>query len=92
MYFRFGAGILLIVVISVAGIAIEKSTLDVRRDISAQHFRMEVLRDEHIQLRLETQKLRSPGRMMDSIAAGKIKVQRPQPQSVRTLRHKANRL
>lgn len=90
MYFRFGAGILLIVAVSVTGIAIDKSTMDVRRDITQQHFRMEVLRDEQGKLRLQTQQLRSPKRMIESIEAGDLAVRRP-PHSARNVSQKSKR-
>lgn len=77
MYFRFGVALLLVVAISVAGVAIEKMTLATKRDMSRQQYRLEVLRDEHARMRLRTQELGAPTRMVKSIRSGELKVERP---------------
>lgn len=67
MYFRFGAGILLVVGISVIGVAVEKTTLGFRREISRQEYRREELKEEHERLRLRTQQLGAPNGLMESV-------------------------
>lgn len=82
MYFRFGVAILLVVAISVAGIAMEKSILGFRREISRQQFRKDVLREEHERLRTRTQELGAPTRVLETLetqpAAGTPPKQPPQ--------------
>ncbi len=67
MFFRFGAGLFLVVLISLLGIAIEKRNLDLRRDLSRQHYRMDVLRDEHARLRLKCQQLAAVDRLFQTV-------------------------
>ncbi|MBI1311803.1 hypothetical protein GC176_10970 [bacterium] len=67
MFFRFGAGLFLVVLISLLGIAIEKRSLDLRRDLSRQHYRMDVLRDEHARLRLKCQQLAAVDRLFQTV-------------------------
>ena len=67
MFFRFGAGLSLVVLISLLGIAIEKRNLNLRRDLSRQHYRMDVLRDEHARLRLECQQLAAVDRLFQTV-------------------------
>ncbi|MCA9039949.1 MAG: hypothetical protein KDA65_06315 [Planctomycetaceae bacterium] len=64
MFFRFGAAILLIVLICLIGIAIEKQNLDLRRDLSRQHAQSEELLEAHARLRLQTQQLGATSRLM----------------------------
>ena len=84
MYFRFGCALLLAVAISVIGVAVEKSTLTVRRDISRQHYRLDVLHEEHARMRLRTQQLGAPRRMIESIDAGRLPVKRPRERNARS--------
>ena len=67
MYFRFGAAVCLVVLISLVGIAVEKQSLERRREISRQHYRMDVLKDEHARLRLRSQKLAAIERLVETI-------------------------
>lgn len=67
MFFRFGSAVLLVVLISLVGIAIEKQNLHQRREFSRQHYQMDVLRDAHTRLRLRCQKLASIERLFDSV-------------------------
>jgi len=67
MFFRFGAAVCLVVLISLVGIAIEKQNLERRREISRQHYRMDVLKDEHARLRLRSQKLAAMERLVETI-------------------------
>ena len=64
MFFRFGAAIVLIVLICLIGIAIEKRNLDLRRELSRQHAQSEELLEAHARLRLKTQQLGATSRLM----------------------------
>ena len=67
MYFRFGAAIVLVVVISVVGVALEKQSLSYRRAISQQRYRMDVLVEQYAQMRLKAQRLGAPARTIKSL-------------------------
>ena len=69
MYFRFGAAIVLVVIISVVGVAFEKESLSYRRAISQQRYRMDVLVEQYAQLRLKAQRLGAPSRTIKSLEA-----------------------
>ncbi|MHC4876912.1 MAG: hypothetical protein ACYTGL_10465 [Planctomycetota bacterium] len=78
MFFRFGAGLFLVVLVSLLGIAIEKRNLDLRRDLSRQHYRMDVLRDEHARLRLKCQQLAAVDRQIQLIDQEGAELSQPQ--------------
>ena len=63
MYFRFAAGLMLVVLVSMAGVWLEKQTLQMRRTVSVQYYQTDVLLDLLVRLRLETQKLTAPAQM-----------------------------
>lgn len=67
MYFRFGAAIVLVVVVSVIGVALEKQSLSYRRAISQQRYRMDVLVEQYAQKRLQAQRLGAPARTIKSL-------------------------
>ncbi|MFQ5734301.1 MAG: hypothetical protein ACE5KM_20375 [Planctomycetaceae bacterium] len=78
MYFRFGFALLLVLAVSLAGVAVEKATLSTRRDISRQHYQLDALREERARLRLRTQKLGAPARLLRDVEEGRIDLKRPQ--------------
>ncbi|GEM_PF-582396 len=78
MFFRFGAGLFLVVLISLLGIAIEKRNLDLRRDLSRQHYRMDVLRDEHARLRLKCQQLAAVDRLFETVEQDGAELSHPE--------------
>ena len=63
MYFRFAAGLMLVVIVSMAGVWLEKQTLEMRRTVSVQYYQTDVLFDLLVRLRLETQQLTAPAQM-----------------------------
>lgn len=63
MYFRFAVALILIILISVAGIGVEKRCLALRRTVSRQRFRYEALCELSTRLRLKTQQLGAPARL-----------------------------
>jgi hypothetical protein len=78
MYFRFGSALVLVVLVSVVGIALEKQNLELRRAVSRQHFRMDVLRDTHAELRLQTQQLGAPARVIEALESGSLSLKPPE--------------
>jgi len=52
---------------SIAGIAIEKQCLALRRSVMRQQYRREVLQDEYARLRLQTQQLGAPVRLFEAL-------------------------
>ena len=65
MYFRFGSAVVLVTLVSVAGVAIEKHCLALRRAITRQHYRQDALSDQFGRLRLQTQQLGAPARLLE---------------------------
>ena len=77
MFFRFGCAVVLVVLVSLGGVALEKENLRLRREVSRQHYRLDVLRNEQARLRLRTQELGAPTRLIDSIESGKLNLKHP---------------
>lgn len=69
MFFRFGSAIVLVVLISLAGTALEKRNLQLKRAVSRQHYRLEVLLEQHSARRVEAQRLGAPIRLIETIDA-----------------------
>ncbi len=63
MFFRFAAGLLLVVLVSMVGVRLEKQTLEMRRAVSVQYYQTDVLLELLVRLRLETQKLTAPAQV-----------------------------
>lgn len=69
MFFRFGSALVLVVITSLLGILVEKHSLTLRREISRQHYRMDVLKEKHARLRLRSQQLAAVERLFETIEA-----------------------
>ncbi len=67
MFFRFGSALVLVVLISLAGTALEKRNLKLRRAVSRQQYRLEVLLEQHAANRVLAQQLGAPSRLVDRI-------------------------
>lgn len=67
MYFRFGSALFLVVVIAVAGVAIEKRCLALRRAVTTQRFQQDALHDISARLKLKTHQLGAPARLFDEL-------------------------
>lgn len=78
MVFRFLGGLALVVLISLAGVALEKEILELRREISRQHYRTDLLRNEYAKLRLRSQELGAPTKLLEDLNAGRLSVKRPE--------------
>lgn len=81
MYFRFASAVALVVLVSLAGIALEKRNLELRRSISRQHFQMDVLYNAHSRLRLKTQELGAPVRLLEPFEDGRLQLQQAEQPS-----------
>jgi len=73
MFFRFGAAITLLVLIALAGIALEKRNLARKQSLSLQVYRYDQLQDEYAKLRLRTQQLGAPARLLEEIEQARPK-------------------
>ena len=60
VFFRFVAGLLLVVLISMVGIGLEKQTLQMKRAVSRQYFQKDLLLEIHAKHRLRIQQLTAP--------------------------------
>jgi len=76
MYFRFGSAVLLVLAISLVGIVLEKRNLELRRRLTRQHYQTAVLLEKHAKLRLKTQRLGAPQRVLKALPPGQLD-QRP---------------
>lgn len=72
MLFRFGSALVLVVLISSIGIALEKRTLELRRAVARQHFRMDALRERDARSRHEVQRLGSPARIIEALESAEL--------------------
>lgn len=81
MFFRFAAGLLLVVLVSMAGVRLEKHTLQMRRDVSVQYYQTDLLLELLVRLRLETQRLTAPAQLAATMedAASPGTQRAPQP-------------
>lgn len=95
MFFRFAAALLLVVVISLVGTALEKRNLELRRAVSRQHYRLELLIEQHAANRVLAQRLGAPTRLVDQVdltpapAASPAKPGKPASKPARQKRHKS---
>ena len=78
MFFRFLAAVALVVLISLAGVALEKESLETRRKISKQHYRMEILRESFAKMRLKVQELGAPEKLIEAVEKGDIHARPPE--------------
>ena len=67
MFFRFGSAIFLAVLVAMCGVLLEKRTLNLRRDVTRQYYRTDMLLESYARLRLRTQQLAAPTRVIESI-------------------------
>src|SRR5947207_2357910 len=95
MFFRFGSALVLVVLISLAGTALEKRNLELRRTVSRQHYRLEILLENHAANRVLAQQLGAPSRLVEKIDEASASPEKPLPSAqpdrsnVRKARHKS---
>ncbi len=76
MFFRFAAGLLLVVLVSTAGVRLEKQTLEMRRAVSVQYYQTDLLLELLVRLRLETQRLTAPAQLRTTVENASSAVQK----------------
>ncbi|MBI3862832.1 MAG: hypothetical protein HY290_13155 [Planctomycetia bacterium] len=67
MFFRFGVGLLLVVLTSLGGTALEKRNLELKRAVSRQHYRLERLQEQRAGKRVLAQQLGAPNRLVGQV-------------------------
>jgi len=67
MFFRFCAALSLVVLIAAAGITVEKRILDKKREQTLQVYRLEQLEEKYARLKLRSQELGAPSRLLESL-------------------------
>jgi hypothetical protein len=79
VFFRFSAGLILVVLVSMVGIGLEKQTLEMKRAASGQYFQKDLLLEMHAHLRLKIQILTSPSQLakIDQTASPQLTLHRP---------------
>lgn len=70
MFFRFGAALVLVVLVALTGTALETQNLAMKRALSQQQYRLDVLVETQIALRLESQRLGAPAKLFESLERG----------------------
>src|SRR5947207_1300526 len=79
MFFRFGSALVLVVLLSLAGTALEKRNLELRRVVSRQQYRLEILLEKHAAHRVLAQQLGAPSRLVDKIDEEPVAQEKPLP-------------
>lgn len=63
MFVRFQGAVFLAVLVAIGGSSVENATLDRRRAIGRQHYRLDVLQEQVARLRLNAEELGAPSRL-----------------------------
>ena len=63
VFFRFTASLLLVVIVSMVSVMLEKRTLELRRAVGRQYYQTDLLIEQQVALRLETQRLTAPAQL-----------------------------
>jgi len=79
VFFRFAAGLLLVVAVSMGQVALEKQSLQLLRLVSRQYYQMDELLELHAQLRLDIQRLATPSQF---VAGFPQSSERPRPEEL----------
>lgn len=67
MYFRFGVALVLVVAVSLAGTTLEKRNLELKRAVSRQHYRLEILQEQVASQRVQAAELGAPARLIEQL-------------------------
>lgn len=86
MFFRFGAAMVLVVAVAVAGTAIESRSLALRRSISHQRYQLDVLVEKQAQLRLAAQRAGAPATLIEPLEQGRMQLLPPESPQRKTQR------
>ena len=65
VFFRFAAALIVVVLISVVGVALEKQTLETKRAVSRQYYQKDLLLEIHAKLRLKIQQRTAPAQLAE---------------------------
>lgn len=79
MLFRFSVALALVVMISLAGTALEKRNLELKRAISRQQYRLEILDRQLVAQRVVAEQLGAPSRLIDQIDPELLAPAQPAP-------------
>ena len=97
MFFRFATALVLVVLISLCGTALEKRNLELKRVVSRQQYRLEILLEQHAANRVLAQQLGAPHRLIDQLDADETESSdstaqpsKPKRSPDRKSRHKAS--
>lgn len=77
MFFRFGAALALVVIVALIGTALETQNLWLKRSLSQQQYRLEVLIEAQVALRLEAQRLGRPAKLFEALERSDATLHRP---------------
>jgi hypothetical protein len=77
VFFRFGAALALVVVIALAGTALETQNLALKRSISQQQYQLEVLVESQAGLKLDAQRLGTPAKLFEALERDDATLHRP---------------
>lgn len=67
MFFRFGAALALAILISLAGTALEKQSLQLKRAVSQQRYQLDLLRERYVSQRALAERQGAPARLIDQV-------------------------
>lgn len=79
MFFRFGAALFLVVLISLIGTMLEKRNLELKRAVTRQHYRTQVLEEQRVACRITAQQLGAPARLIDDLDPELLAPAAPEP-------------
>ena len=79
MFFRFGVALFLVVLTSLAGTALEKRNLELKRAISRQYYQLERLHEQCASKRVVAQQLAAPNRLFGRLEETALSEQSTQP-------------
>ena len=71
MFFRFCAALSLVVLIAAGGITLEKQILERKREQTLQVYRLAQLEEKYARLKLRSQELGAPSRLLESLERAK---------------------
>ncbi len=77
MFFRFGAAIVLVVLISLVGTALEKRNLELKQVVNLQTYRLQILQEQYAAKRVLAQQLGAPARLFDQLDAEAASSEKP---------------
>ncbi len=77
MFFRFGAALLLVVSVALTGTALETQNMALKRSLSQQNYQLDVLLETQAKLRLATQRLGAPAKLLDALERDDATMYRP---------------